>query len=144
MGFGQLFFDINHFFDQLIFDTVKLSLIKDVMLPHVRDKKPRGWIFQQDNDPKHRASSIKYFFNSKKIPLLDWPSQRPDLNPTEHFWEQLDHQLKSEKPTNKNDLFKMLSDCKAYIPIDVLSNLIESMPRCCQAVLKSRGYLTKY
>ena len=25
MGFGQLFFDINHFFDQLIFDTVKLS-----------------------------------------------------------------------------------------------------------------------
>ena len=26
MGFGQLFFDIYHFFDQLIFDTVKLSL----------------------------------------------------------------------------------------------------------------------
>ena len=33
MGFGQLFFDINHFFDQLIFDTVKLSLLIDQMFP---------------------------------------------------------------------------------------------------------------
>ena len=38
----------------------------------------------------------------------------------------------------------MLSDFWANIPIVVLINLVDSMPRHSQAVLKFKGYPTKY
>ena len=87
-----------------------------MLLSHGKDKMPRGCIFQQDNNPKHRANFIKNFFNSKKIRLLDWHSQNPDFYAIENLWKHLDRQLKGEKPTNKNDLFKMLTDCWAIFP----------------------------
>ena len=40
----------------------------------------RTWVMQQDNDPKHRSKSTTEWLQQKKIRLLEWPSQSPDLN----------------------------------------------------------------
>ena len=125
-----------HRIKNIMGENVFLDIIKNDMPPHGKDKTPVCWKFWQYSDSKHRANSIN-FFNSKRFLLSYWPSQSPDLNPTEHLWEQLDYQFKGNKPTNKNDSFKMHSDCCAIITKDVLINLVDSIPRYCLTVLKS-------
>jgi hypothetical protein len=45
---------------------------------------PGAWVFQQDNDPKHRAHLTTDWL-SKNVPeVLKWPSKSPDLNPIEN------------------------------------------------------------
>ena len=37
---------------------------------------------------------------------LDWPAQRPDLNPIEHHWDELERRLRARpnRPTSEPDL----------------------------------------
>lgn len=61
------------------------NILAENILPYSRRNMPRNWIFQQDNDPKHRSSVLQQFFNKKNIQVLEWPSQSPDLNPHRAF-----------------------------------------------------------
>ena len=49
----------------IIDQNVYLNIIKNIMLPHGKVKKPCGWIFQQDKNLKHCANSIKNLFKKK-------------------------------------------------------------------------------
>lgn len=50
----------------------------------------RHFTVQMDNDPKHTAKATK----AKKWNALQWPSQSPDLNQTEHTFPSLKTKLK--------------------------------------------------
>jgi transposase len=121
-----------------------IRILSGHMLPSARRLFQGNFIFQQDNDPKHTAKRTKAYMNTKKIELLDWPSQSPDLNPIENLWHKLKLLVGEEKITKKTDLPEAIKRCWESITPEYCNSLIESMPRRMDQLVKNKGLWINY
>lgn len=131
---------IHGIMDQYIYR----DLLRDVMLPYSEDHLPLNWIFQQDNDPKHTAHTVRDWLANNQITVLDWPSQSPDLNPIEHLWAIVQKDVQKNKPRSIKELYPAIEAAWARVSIDDCIKLVDSMPHRCAAVIKYFGYPTPY
>ena len=82
-------------------------VLDNSVLPTFWQKFGEGpFLYQHDNSPMHKAKSIQKWFVEICVEELDWPAQSPDLNPIEHFWDELEHRLRASpnRPTSVPDL----------------------------------------
>lgn len=102
-----------------------------------------GFIFQQDNDPKHTSGLCTKYLQKKQneniLQIMDWPPQSPDLNPIELLWDELDRRVKDLHPTSIPTLWNCLSQTWRNIPTQTMQKLVERMPKLCAAVIKAKG-----
>lgn len=103
-------------------------------------------IFQQDNAKIHTCKMAKKWFKDNDFKVMHWPAQSPDLNPIEHCWGHLKKKLNEydTPPAGMLELWERVETEWEKIGPEVCQNLIESMPRRVQAVLKAKGGHTKY
>uniref|UniRef100_A0A8R1I351 Laminin G domain-containing protein n=1 Tax=Caenorhabditis japonica TaxID=281687 RepID=A0A8R1I351_CAEJA len=121
--------------DRYVFEDI----LENTMRPWARANLGRSWVFQQDNDPKHTSDHVANWFRRRRVDLLEWPSQSPDLNPIENMWEERERRLKVVRASNAKQKFAQLEAAWKSIPMTVVQTLLDSMPRRCQAVIDAKG-----
>lgn len=101
-------------------------------------------VFQQDNAPAHRARPVERWFDESDIRVVQWPAQSPDLNPIENVWSMVSRDVRRDRPTNRSELIRSIYRSWGNITGPYLTKLYNSMPRRVRAVIRARGYATKY
>ena len=68
------------------------------------------------------------------------------MNPVEHVWDYLERKVRNHNPRPKSteELISVLQEEWLNIDLGYLKKLVFSMPKRVHAVIKNKGYLTKY
>lgn len=120
-----------------------LQSASDVFGPDITNR--RQFVFQQDSAPCHVAKRSMQWLKNEGVEVLDWPGNSPDLNPIENLWSRLKRIVGAKKPSNRTELIEaILNAWFRVITPEQLEQLVDSMPRRCEAVIKAKGYPTKY
>ena len=116
------------------------ALLNEMLLP-IWDE---DFLLLQDNAPPHKAVLTMSSLEENGITVVnDWPSHSPDMNVIEDLWNMLSDKWNGKEFTNSND-WSFLEKELHSIPESYIQKLFECIPRRIQAVLKHRGYPTKY
>jgi len=125
-----------------------ISILTNKQLPFWKQMKRRfrSPIFQDDGARAHTIHAVVNWKRMNAINSFIWPAQSPDLNPIEHLWSFLKQQVKRRKPhpNNLKQLEEYIYEEWKQLDPSMLRNAVLSMPRRIRAVVRSKGYQTKY
>ena len=116
------------------------------MLADAHSKYGLNFVFQDDNDRKHRCKIVKEFKSINNIMTLPWPAQSPDLNPIERVWDAIKDAIAKRPipPSNQAQLKQAILEEWSNLSQDYILKLIHSVPRRIAHVLCANGGPTKY
>ena len=113
------------------------------MLPSGRRLIGTGFVFQEDNDPKHSSILCRDYLREKErrrvLNYMVWPAQSPDLNPIELLWDEFDRKIRIKGLTSKTHLWQVLKEAWSEIQPETLEKLTNRLPRLCKAVIRAKG-----
>ncbi len=102
----------------------------------------RPCIFQHDNARPHTASITTSWLRRRRIRVLKWPACSPDLSPIENIWRIIKRKMRQRRPKTVEQLEACIRQKWDNIPIPKLEQLVSSVPRRLQTVIKRRGDAT--
>ena len=61
-----------------------------------------------DDASCHRSRIVSDFLKNKKVEVLQWPGNCPDLNPIEHLWKILKDKVAKKQPLSTKQLVDVI------------------------------------
>lgn len=139
-GVGNLVF-VERIMDQYVYIDI---LKKNLQASADKMGMFNNFYFQQDNDPKHTARTVKTWLSSNVPDQLKTPPQSPDMNPIENLWSELERKIRKHTISNKDGLKTALQTEWNKISIETTKKLVGSMQNRLMEVIKAKGDSTKY
>ncbi len=122
-----------------------IQVLEQHMLPSRRRLfQGRPCIFQHDNARPHTASITTSWLRRRRIWVLKWPACSPDLSPIENIWRIIKRKKWQRRPKTVEQLEACIRQEWDNIPIPKLEQLVSSVPRRLQTVIKRRGDATQW
>ena len=108
-----------------------------------------AWVFQQDNDPTHRAApqivlAYNKAYGSSITVLANWPPNSPDLNPIENVWAYVQRRVHARGCSTFEQFKQAVLQELAAVPHKHISKLYTSVPKRLSAVISRGGDRTRY
>ena len=102
-------------------------------------------IFMHDGAPCYRSQEMKKFLEQKRIQILVWQGNSPNINPIENLWNLMKNKVLEKHPSSLDALQTAIKEVWVReISANYCCKLVDSMPRRLQEVIKSKGSDTKY
>ena len=115
-----------------------VDLLKDKLELHMATHKCK--IFMQNGAPCHRSKIVTQFFKSKKIQILDWSGNSPDLNLTDNLWTVSKDKVSEKQPINTKELEEAITAVWMFeLSAEYCQSLVESMPKRLKVAIKAKG-----
>ncbi len=128
-------------------NTYVNNVIQPVVIPFLnRQFRRGGGTLQQDGAPAHTALLTRNVLARNNVDILDFPALSPDMAPIEHVWDELKRRVyaRPNPPSTIPELRNAVVHEWENIPQQFIANIITSMRRRCQALMRSRGGYTRY
>ncbi len=120
-----------------------IQVLEQHMLPsRHRLFQGRPCIFQHDNARPHTASITTSWLRRRRIRVLKWPAC--SLSPIENIWRIIKRKMRQRRHKTVEQLEAYIRQEWDNIPIPKLEQLVSSVPRLLQTVIKRRGDATQY
>lgn len=121
--------------------------IEEVLKPFLKNDALRlypgnDYIFHQDSAPSHTSKVTREFMdqNMNYISPEQWTPKSPDLAPMDYFvWGWMKSQIKRRKPTTLEGLKKVVKQCWADLPQELINNALQAWPRRVRKVHEAKG-----
>ena len=125
--------------------TVNIDLLVAYLLPSV-DKlfADDDFVFQHDLAPAHRSYKTAKYLKEKRIDILEWPCNSPELNIIEFVWQKMKTRVQQAHLKTLEELKAVLHEVWASFTQNELEEMMESMPRRIHEVITKKGDAMKY
>jgi transposase len=120
-------------------------VLRPVIAPFLLENRRMLPILMEDNAPIHKAEICTLFKAEYRVSVMIWPPYSPDLNPIENVWREMKHHISSQRiAKSKAQHLIQIQEAWDAVGANLLNAFMNSMPRRMRAVIKAKGYHTKY